>query len=146
MKRSMSAQLSKSTTSRQSTQSGSTLTKHLGESRCQFVHAFLPESSKSGDRQDLCAGTPSAGSSESRRIHRYKSQSRVLSDACRCFPCIFPCQGSEARAGENIGRRLLKKCMYSARDAASNWERDWQGHLENEGYELGAQFKMSVSQ
>ena len=32
---------------------------------------------------------------------------------------------------------LLKKSMYGTRDAASNWERDWQGHLENWGYELG---------
>ena len=27
--------------------------------------------------------------------------------------------------------------MYSTRDAASNWKRDWQEHLENWGYELG---------
>ena len=27
--------------------------------------------------------------------------------------------------------------MYGTRDAASNWERNWQGLLENWGYELG---------
>ena len=32
---------------------------------------------------------------------------------------------------------LLKKSMYGARDAAGNWERDWQGDLENWGHELG---------
>ena len=56
-------------------------------------------------------------------------------------------QGSEACAGENASRRLLwkeqrksgllEKSMYGTRDAASNWERDWQGHLENWGCELG---------
>ena len=41
------------------------------------------------------------------------------------------CSGKDK---EEIG--LLKKSMYDTRDAASNWERDWQGHLENWGYEL----------
>ena len=31
---------------------------------------------------------------------------------------------------------LLKKSMCGARDAASNGERNWQGHLESWGYEL----------
>ena len=31
---------------------------------------------------------------------------------------------------------LFKKSMYGTRHAASNWERDWQGHLENWGCEL----------
>ena len=30
----------------------------------------------------------------------------------------------------------LQKSMYGTRDAASNCERDWQGHLENRGCEL----------
>ena len=41
---------------------------------------------------------------------------------------------------------LLKKNMYGTRDAASNWERDWQGHLENRGLRAGAQFKELVPQ
>ena len=53
-----------------------------------------------------------------------------------------------ARAGEIASRRLLKKVswekprllkqsMYGTRDAASNWERDWQGgYQENWGNEL----------
>ena len=32
---------------------------------------------------------------------------------------------------------LLKKKTYGTGDAASEWERDWQGHLEKWGYELG---------
>ena len=42
------------------------------------------------------------------------------------------CSGKDKR---EIG--LLKKSMYGTRDAASNWERVWQGHLENLGYALG---------
>ena len=50
-----------------------------------------------------------AGSSESHHIHCCGLQSRVLTDACRCFPCILRSQGSEACAGENASRRLLRK-------------------------------------
>ena len=32
--------------------------------------------------------------------------------------------------GDDIGKvGLMKKSMYGTRDAASNWERDWQGHV-----------------
>ena len=31
---------------------------------------------------------------------------------------------------------LQKKGMYGTRDAACNWDKDWQGHLKNCGYEL----------
>ena len=36
--------------------------------------------------------------------------------------------------------------MYGTRDAASKWERDWQGHLASWGYELGTQSKQLVPQ
>ena len=42
---------------------------------------------------------------------------------------------AQERTYEKIG--LLKKSMYGTRDAASTWERDWQGHLESWGCELG---------
>ena len=45
---------------------------------------------------------------------------------------VEDCSGKDVR---KIG--LLKKSMYGTRDAASKWERDWQGHLESWGYELG---------
>ena len=32
---------------------------------------------------------------------------------------------------------MLTESMYGTRDAASNWERHWQGHLENWDHELG---------
>ena len=41
-------------------------------------------------------------------------------------------------AGE-IG--LLKKSMYGTRDAASNWERDWQEHVKSWGFQLGLSSK-----
>ena len=62
---------------------------------------------------------------------------------CRCFPCVLPCQGAlvkspaEDCSGKEQGRLgLVKKRMYGTKDAASNWEREWQGHLGNWSYEL----------
>ena len=40
------------------------------------------------------------------------------------------------RMGTDAGKvRLLKKSMYGTRDAASNWERDWQEHVRNWGFQ-----------
>ena len=36
---------------------------------------------------------------------------------------------------------LMKKSMYGTRDAASNWERDWQGHVQKWGFQLGLSSK-----
>ena len=49
------------------------------------------------------------GSSESYHVHRCESQSRVLTDACRRFPCILPCQGSEACAGRICQRKTAQE-------------------------------------
>ena len=57
MKRSMSTQLCQSTASRQSTQSGSTLTKNL-RSRRKSVHELLPESSNVGQARLVCGNSP----------------------------------------------------------------------------------------
>ena len=35
----------------------------------------------------------------------------------------------------------MKKSMYGTRDAASNWERDWQEHVRNWGFQLGLSSK-----
>ena len=45
-------------------------------------------------------------------------------------------KGTDVR---NVG--LMKKSMYGKRDAASNWERDWQEHVENWGFQLGLSSK-----
>ena len=39
----------------------------------------------------------------------------------------------------------MKKSMYGTRDAASNRERDWQGHVRELGLSTGTQLKESVS-
>ena len=40
--------------------------------------------------------------------------------------------------GANAGETgLLKKGMYGTRDAARNWERDWQEHIKSWVYQLG---------
>ena len=45
---------------------------------------------------------------------------------------------AEDSSGKDKGKiGLLKKSFFGIVAAASNWERDWQGHLENLGYELG---------
>ena len=45
---------------------------------------------------------------------------------------------AEDCSGKDEGKiGLLKKSMYGTRDAASDWEQDSQGHLENWSYELG---------
>ena len=36
---------------------------------------------------------------------------------------------------------LMKKSMYGRRHAASNWERDWQEHVKNWGFQLGLSSK-----
>ena len=45
---------------------------------------------------------------------------------------------AEDSSGKDQGKiGLLTKSMYGTRDAASNWERDWQGHLEHWSHVLG---------
>ena len=48
----------------------------------------------------------------------------------------------EDRMGTDAGKiDLLKKSMYGTRDAASNWERDWQVHVKSWCFELGLSSK-----
>ena len=45
---------------------------------------------------------------------------------------------AEDCSGKDVAKiGLLKQSMHGTTDAASNWERDWQGHLESWGCELG---------
>ena len=39
---------------------------------------------------------------------------------------------------------LMKKSMYGTRDAASNSERDWQGHMQKMWIPIGTQLKEFV--
>ena len=46
------------------------------------------------------------------------------------------------RMGTDAGKvGLMKKSMYGTRDAASNWERDWQENVKNWGFQLGLSSK-----
>ena len=87
------------------------LIKHLRRSRCKSVHELLPESSENVRTGQTSMRELPVRSSESHHIHCCESQSRVLTDACRCFSCILPRQGSEACAGEIARRRLLRKAQ-----------------------------------
>ena len=49
---------------------------------------------------------------------------------------------AEDRMGNDEGKvGLMKKSMYGTRDAASNWERDWQENVEKWGFQLGLSSK-----
>ena len=49
---------------------------------------------------------------------------------------------AEDRMGTDAGKiGLMKKSMYGTRDAASNWERDWQEHVKKWGFQLGLSSK-----
>ena len=48
----------------------------------------------------------------------------------------------EDRMGTDAGKvGLMKKSMYGTRDAASNWERDWQENVKNWGFQFGLSSK-----
>ena len=52
-------------------------------------------------------------------------------------PVLVKLAAEDCRGKDQGKIGLLTKRMYGTRDAASNWERDWQGHLENWGHVLG---------
>ena len=95
----------------------------------------------SGDRPDLYAGTLPLEALKAIISVAASHSPKILTDACRCFPCMLPCQGSEPVlvnfpaedcSGKDIVKiGLLKKSMYGTSDAASSWESAWQGHLES---------------
>ena len=106
---------------------------------------------KSGDRSDLYAGTPPSSSSplpSHTPLTIAASQSPAFSlmhvDVSRAYfhakaqrPMLvkLPTEDCSGKDKGKVG--LLKKSMHGTRDAASKWERDWQGHLESCCYELG---------
>ena len=122
------------------------LAKHLRWSKSKSVHELLPESSKVVTGQTcmlqlspleaLKAIIPIAASHspEFSLIHVDGSRSYFHVKAQR--PLLVTLQAEDC-SGKDKGKiGLLKKSMYGTRDAASDWERDWQGHLANSGYEL----------
>ena len=111
---------------------------------------------KSGDRPDLYAGTHplealkaiiSIAASHSLEF------SLMIVDVSRAYfhantqrPVLVKLPAEDCSAKDKGQFGLLKKSMNGTRDAASNWERCWQGHLENWGYGLGVQFEKPVPQ
>ena len=96
---------------------------------------------KSGDRPDLNAGTPplealkaimsiaASHSPEFWLVHFDVSRAYFHAKAHRLVLVKLPAEDCSGKDDGNI--ELLKKFMCGTRDAASDWERDWQGHLEN---------------
>ena len=96
---------------------------------------------KSDDRPDLYAGTPplealktiisiAANHKETFSIMQIDvSRAYFHAKAQRLVLIRLPV---EDRMGDNAGKvGLVKKSMYATRDAASNWERDWQEHVKS---------------
>ena len=106
---------------------------------------------KSDDRPELYAGTLSIGGADSHNIdcsehiatfsimHIDVSRAYFHAKAQRPVLVRLPV---EDRMGTDAGKvGLMKKSMYGTRDAASNWERDWQEHVRNWGFQLGLSSK-----
>ena len=104
---------------------------------------------KSDDRRLVCGA--SIGGTESNNTDRSEPQGNVFNHAHRRVTCVLPREGPETvlirlpvedRMGTDAGKvGLMKKSMYGTRDAASNWERDWQEHDKNWGFQLGLSSK-----
>ena len=106
---------------------------------------------KSDDRPDLYAGTPplealkaiisiAANNKDTFSImHIDVSRAYFHAKAQRPVLIRLPV---EDRMGADAGKvGLMKKSMYGTRDAASNWERDWQEHVKKWGFQLGLSSK-----
>ena len=109
------------------------------ESPCRSDKIVCAREFKSDGRPDLYAGTPplealkaiisiAANNRETFSI-MHIDVSRAYFDAKAQRPVLIPV---EDRTGTDAGKvGLMKKSMYGTRDAASNWERDWQDHVQN---------------
>ena len=96
---------------------------------------------KRGDRPDLYAGTlplealkamisiAASHSPEFSLMHVDVSRAYFHAKAQRPVLVKMPAEVCSGKDRRKIG--LVKKNMYGTRDAASSWERDWQGRLEN---------------
>ena len=111
---------------------------------------------KSDDRPDLYAGTPplealkaiisvAANHKETFSImHIDVSRAYFHAKAQRPVLIRLP---AEDRMGTDAGKiGLMKKTMYGTRDAASNWERDWQERVKKWGFQLGLRDWLPVSE
>ena len=106
---------------------------------------------KSDDRPDFCAGTPPLEAKKaifSLAANNKNTFSIMHIDVPRAYfhakaqtPVLIRLP-VEDRMGVDAGKvGLMKKSMYGTMDAASNWERDWQGHVQKWGFQLGLSSK-----
>ena len=106
---------------------------------------------KSDDRPDLYAGTPPlealkaimsiAANHKGTFSIMHIDVSRAYFHAKAQRPVLIR-RPAEDRMGTDEGKvGLMKKSMYGTRDAASNWERDWQENVERWGFQLGLSSK-----
>ena len=106
---------------------------------------------KSDDRPDLYAGTPplealkaiipiAANHKETFSIMHF-DVSRAYFHAKAQRPALIrlPLEYRMCTDAGKVG--LMKKSMHGTRDAASNWERNWQEHVRNWGFQLGLSSK-----
>ena len=72
-------------------------------------------------------------------MHLVESRAYFRAKAQRPVPVRLP---TKHRVGADVGKiGVLKKSMYDTRDAASNWECDWQEHVKSRGFRLGLSSK-----
>ena len=117
-------------------------------SPCRSDHECVRESSKSDDRPDLYAGTPpleALKATKSIAANHKETFPIVHIDVSRAYfhakaqrPLLIRLSSGGTDAGK-VG--LMKKSMYGTRDAASNWERDWQEHVKTWGFQQGLSSK-----
>ena len=121
--------------------------KALEEEPMQIRSRMCAREFKSDDRPDLCAWTPplealkaiisiAANHQETFSImHIDVSRAYFHAKVQRPVLARFPAEDRMSTDAGKIG--LMKKSMYGTRDAASNWERDWQEHVKKWGFQLG---------
>ena len=118
--------------------------KAFAEEPMQIRSRMCAREFKSDDRPDLYAGTPPlealkaiisiAADNKEKFSIMHIDVSRAYFHAKAQRPVLIrqPVDDRMGTAAEKEG--LMKKSMYGTRDAASNWERDWQEHVRNWGF------------
>ena len=103
---------------------------------------------KRGDKQDLHAETPPLDTSKaiiSIAANHKQTFSIMRIDVSRAYFHAKAQKLVRMPAEDKMGVDLSKKAMYGTRDAANNWERDEQEHLESWRYQVGTQLEQFVS-
>ena len=141
-----------STESLQWTRNGLTQTKRSRGEPLQIRSRMCAREFKSGDWPDLYAGTPPLEALKaiiSIAANHKETFSIMHIDVSRAYfhvkaqkPVLIrlPVEDRMGTDAWKVG--LMKKSsMSGTRDTASNWERDWQEHVKNWGFQLGLSSK-----